>query len=199
MAKGREARGGDTASAYQFGDLTRGLVTKSRGLVTDAVDKSGVAGLVSDAVDKTGAYHFGDITRGLVSKLSARGGRNRGLASDPRLQSARHDDGCESSLLGQWFYGKTCANFLISSCAHGQFRFDEHVDSGGGVSGVLLHDGEWLVGDLRFGDGSRLGTIRLRFAEDIGTLVFCLLAPGATEWSTETIAHRPAENMTAGS
>mmetsp|Transcript_113826 Transcript_113826/g.226538 ORF Transcript_113826/g.226538 Transcript_113826/m.226538 type:complete len:542 (+) Transcript_113826:88-1713(+) len=58
------------------------------------------------------------------------------------------------------------------------------------VSGVLKVQGQWLEGDILYGDSVRLGAIRLWKQPEVETLVSCVKLVDQDQWGRETYAHR---------
>jgi len=58
------------------------------------------------------------------------------------------------------------------------------------VSGVLQLCGQWLEGDILYGDSVRLGAIRLWKQPEVETLVSCVKLVDQEQWGRETYAHR---------
>lgn len=58
------------------------------------------------------------------------------------------------------------------------------------VSGVLQLRGQWLEGDILYGDSVRLGAIRLWKQPEVETLVSCVKLVDQDQWGRETYAHR---------
>lgn len=66
------------------------------------------------------------------------------------------------------------------------------------VSGSLEPDGEWLKAQLLGNEGTQvMGTIRLRFDLEHGTITSQFMAPGAPAWGKETNARRCSEEQLA--
>jgi len=62
---GRLSRGGSEEESYEFGDVTRGVMTKISSTATSILDQ----GKVFRGADVTESYKFGDFSRGIVRKL----------------------------------------------------------------------------------------------------------------------------------
>lgn len=69
MAAGREARGREVTSDYRLGDLSRGLLAKSRRLAADGLE--------------SGGQRLGSLARGLASRISAHAAGSPLAASPP--------------------------------------------------------------------------------------------------------------------
>jgi len=96
----------------------------------------------------------------------------------------------DSRLLGTWLYGSKPQRYQITRTNGNQFRFMERLGQKDHVFGLLRAQGPWFHANILFGDGTPMGTIRLRLVQDKNVVVSNVKAPGETEWSADMLAHR---------
>lgn len=92
-------------------------------------------------------------------------------------------------LVGTWLYG-TSSSYHISRTLCGQLCLNEKFSSGHIVSAQLQPEGRWFKGVIMSSRGKRLGTIRLRYVEEQGTIVSNFKTSVNATWGDNIFAEK---------
>eukprot|EP00411_Alexandrium_monilatum_P098891 CAMPEP_0175800592 /NCGR_PEP_ID=MMETSP0097-20121207/87087_1 /TAXON_ID=311494 /ORGANISM="Alexandrium monilatum, Strain CCMP3105" /LENGTH=256 /DNA_ID=CAMNT_0017111867 /DNA_START=29 /DNA_END=795 /DNA_ORIENTATION=+ len=105
-------------------------------------------------------------------------------------QAATEESGAE--LLGTWAYGDGSlpTKYTISRTVEGWLRVDERLPNNVWVFGILQPQGRWLQTKLCSSDGTKFGTMRLRYAEDNDSIISNVKAAGGANWGADVIGRR---------
>lgn len=93
-------------------------------------------------------------------------------------------------LVGTWRYGSKGGKYQISLTEWGQLRFDEQPPSGRRAYGFLEPNDQWFLAKLNYHDGEPVGTIRLSYMPEQGTILSNFRSAGKTEWQPDLTSHK---------
>merc|ERR1711879_965846 len=99
-------------------------------------------------------------------------------------------------MVGRWRYGSKQTEYCISTSGD-ELLFDGPHSRVGRVTGSLKRLTSWLQADLKAPDGEHVGFIRLRFAEEAGTMVSNFRSLNKKEWGKDIIAYRYDDDCVA--
>lgn len=97
-----------------------------------------------------------------------------------------------SELLGTWAYGDGSlpTKYTISRTVEGWLRVDERLPNDVRIYGILQPQGRWLQTKLCSSDGTKFGTMRLRYVEEDDVILSNVKAAGGATWGADVVGRK---------